>query len=351
MGVVRAENSAALKFEESFIQSEEHRPNRFPVSPDDINVKIPVIDLEKSCAEDVEKACREWGFFHLVNHGFPDHLLHRLKSAAADFFSLPLEEKRRVSRDARNPYGYFDSELTKNVRDWKEVFDFALWEDIQLPTSVDPHDTHSETFTNRWPDGHPDFREACLAYIAAARELSFRLLQLISRSLGLPENRLNEYFKDDLSTVRLNSYPECPAPELTLGLGRHKDGGAVTLLYQDDVGGLQVKRKDNGQWLPAQPLPNSFVVNVGDCIQVWSNGRYESVEHRVVVNDSRRRLSIPFFLRPSHYVMMKPLEELVSEENPPKYREFNWGKFFRRRLDGNFKNLGVENQQIYHFGI
>ncbi|GLJ54730.1 hypothetical protein SUGI_1175610 [Cryptomeria japonica] len=350
MGAGTAENSEALKFEESFVQSEEHRPKRLSASPHD-NVKIPLIDLEKSSAEDVEKACREWGFFHLVNHGFPDHLLRRVESAAADFFSLPVEEKRQVSRDAENPLGYFNTELTKNVRDWKEVFDFVPREEIQLPASGDAHDLATYTIKNQWPNSHEDFRDACLAYAEAAREVSFRVLELIARSLGLPDIHLNEYFKDDISFVRLNCYPPCPAPELALGVGRHKDAGAVTLLHQDEVGGLEVKRKDNGHWLPAQPVPKSFVVNVGDCIQVWSNDRYESVEHRVVANDSRRRLSIPFFFNPSHYVNVKPLEELVSEENPPKYTEYNWGKFYKRRKDGNFKNLGVENLQIYHFRI
>ncbi|GLJ54475.1 hypothetical protein SUGI_1169970 [Cryptomeria japonica] len=350
MGVGTAENSEALKFESSFIQSEEHRPKRSSAPPDG-DVKIPVIDLENSSTEEVEKACRDWGFFHLINHGFPEHLLRRLESAADNFFSLPLEEKRKVARDADNSLGYFNTELTKNVRDWKEVFDFMAREETLLPVSVEPHDFATYAVVNQWPNGLPDFREACLAYTEAARELSFRVLELIARSLGLPSNRLNEYFKDDISLGRLNWYPACPAPELALGVGRHKDPGGLTLLYQDQVGGLEVKRKDNGQWIPARPLPDSFVVNVGDCIQVWSNDRYESVEHRAVVNDSRKRLSIPFFFNPSHYVMVKPLEEMASEENPPKYREYNWGKFYKRKKDSNFKNLGVENIQIYNFRI
>lgn len=157
MGRGTGESCGALKFEASFIQSEEHRPKRISASPDN-NVKIPVIDLEKSSTEDVEKACREWGFFHLINHDFPEHLLHRLESVAADFFSLPLEEKRQVSKDAKNSLGYFNSEHTKNVRDWKEVFDFAPREKILLPTSADLHDTVAEAIKNRWPDGLPDFR-------------------------------------------------------------------------------------------------------------------------------------------------------------------------------------------------
>ncbi|GLJ54732.1 hypothetical protein SUGI_1175660 [Cryptomeria japonica] len=350
MGRGTGEINEVLQFEESFILSEEHRPKRFS-GPPEIILRIPVIDMEKSSAEDVEKACRDWGFFHLVNHGFPDHLLQRLKSATADFFSLALEEKRRVYRDDENFLGYFNTEFTKNARDWKEVFDFVPREGILLPTSDDLHDKAIYTLQNRWPEGYQDFRQTCVAYAEAARELSLRVLELIARSLGLSDTRLNEYFKDDLSIARLISYPECPNPELALGVGRHTDFGALTLLYQDEVGGLEVNCRENGQWVPAAPMPNSFVVNVGDCIQVWSNDRYESIEHRVVVNDSRRRMSIPFFLIPSHDAMMKPLEELVSEENPPKYREYNWGKFLKPKLDNDIKSLGLEYEQIKLYRI
>lgn len=86
-------------------------------------------------------------------------------------------------------------------------------------------------------------------------------------------------------------------------------------------------------------------------MQVWSNGKYESVEHRVVVNEKKERFSFPFFLIPSHYVMMGPVPELVNEKNPPRYKEFSWGKFFKRKRDSNFKNLGAENIQIHHFSI
>ncbi|GLJ49001.1 hypothetical protein SUGI_1033770 [Cryptomeria japonica] len=341
-----------MKFEESFIQSEEHRPNakRFLASPDD-NLKIPVIDLEKSSAEEVGKACREWGFFYLINHGVPDHVIRRLQSTQADFFALPLEEKRRISRDAENPMGYFNSEHTKNVKDWKEVFDFAPRDELELPISVDPNDPTTKIVKNRWPDSLPEFREACLEYAQAAMEVLFRVLELISRSLGLPDNRLNEFFKDDMSIARLNSYPECPKPELALGIGRHKDVGALTLLYQDEVGGLEVRCKENGQWVPAPPMPNSFVLNVADCVQVLTNDIYESIEHRAVVNDNRRRLSVPFFLIPSHYAMIKPLDEFVSEENPPKFREFNWGKFTKQRMREGLKNSGVADVQIDNFRI
>ena len=111
-------------------------------------------------------------------------------------------------------------------------------------------------------------REACEEYIREVEKLSLKLMGLIAQSLGLAENRFNEYFKDQTSFTRLNHYPPCPSPDLALGVGRHKDGGALTVLAQDDVGGLQVKRKSDGEWIRVKPTPNAFIINVGDITQV-----------------------------------------------------------------------------------
>lgn len=95
-----------------------------------------------------------------------------------------------------------------------------------------------------------------------------KLMELIALSLGLEANKFRDYFNDQTSFMRLNHYPPCPFPELALGVGRHKDGGCLTVLAQDDVGGLEVKRKSDGQWIPVKPTPNSYIINVADVIQV-----------------------------------------------------------------------------------
>ncbi|KAK6253605.1 hypothetical protein QUC31_015325 [Theobroma cacao] len=176
-------------------------------------------------------------------------------------------------------------------------------------------------------------------------------MELIALSLGLPADRFHGFFKDQTSFIRLNHYSPCPAPDLALGVGRHKDAGALTILAQDDVGGLQVKRKSDGEWIRVKPTPDAFIINVGDIIQVWSNETYESVEHRVMVNSERERFSIPFFFNPAHYTIVMPSEELTSEKNPPRYRPYNWGKFLITRKGSNFKKLDVKNIQIQHFRI
>ncbi|CAN4112286.1 unnamed protein product [Withania somnifera] len=244
--------------------------------------------------------------------------------------------------------GFYDAEHTKEVRDWKEVFDFVVQNPTILPASHEPYDVE---ITNQWPNFPTNFREACEEYARGVEILSYKLLELIALSLGLSSKRLNSYFKDQTSFMRLNYYPLCPIRHLALGVGRHKDSVTLTVLAQDDVGGLEVKRKTDGEWIQVKPTPDAYIVNVGDIIQVWSNDRYESVEHRVVASSKRERFSIPFFFSPSHYVMVEPLEELTSEESPAKYKAYNWGKFNTTRNLSNFKKLNVENIQIYHFRI
>ncbi|OVA10519.1 Isopenicillin N synthase [Macleaya cordata] len=300
----------------------------------------------------IGSACREWGFFQVINHGVASDLQQRVEAAVKKFFALSSEEKQKVKRDEVNPLGYYDTEHTKNVRDWKEVFDFTMKDPMVIPASHQPHDQELQELRNQWPDYPPEFREVCEEYAIALKKLSFKLLELVALSLGLPAERLNGYFNDEnTSFIRLNHYPPCPAPHLALGVGRHKDAGALTVLAQDDVGGLDVKRKTDGEWIRVKPIPGSYIVNVGDIIQVWSNDRYESAEHRVTVNSERGRFSIPCFFNPSHHVMVKPLEELINNQNPPKYNEYNWGKFFKTRKLSNFKKLDVENIQIYHFKL
>ncbi|KAK8647989.1 hypothetical protein V6N13_128753 [Hibiscus sabdariffa] len=343
-----------VEVDQAFIQAAEHRPKL-----DTIEIEgIPLIDLSLSDTRDIKllvseigNACKNWGFFQVINHGVPLQFFTQINIAAKTFFDRPIEEKTKVKRDEVNSTGYHESEHTKNVRDWKEVFDFVLKDPSFLPASHEPEDKQLKALRNRWPENPPEFREVCQEYAREAEKLCYKLLELIALSLGLPSNRFHGYFDDHTALMRLNHYPPCPCPELALGVGRHKDAGALTIVAQDDVGGLQVKRKSDGVWVPVKPTPNALVINVGDTIQVWSNEAYESVEHRVVVNSERERFSFPVFFFPSHYVMVKPLEELVNEQNPAKYKEYNFGKFFAARTRGDYKKLELENIQIRDFKI
>ncbi|KDP38253.1 hypothetical protein JCGZ_04896 [Jatropha curcas] len=333
----------------AFVQDLEQRPKFKRTEIEE----IPVIDLSVSNTQElvseIGEACKKFGFFQVINHGVPSELRQKMERVAKEFFDQPLEEKRKVKRNEVDPMGYYDSEHTKNVKDWKEVFDYLVLDPTLIPASDDPNDKELRTITNQWPQYPSQFREICQEYTKQVDKLAFKLLELISLSLGLAADVLNGYFKDQISFSRINHYPPCPAPHLALGVGRHKDGGALTVLAQDDVGGLEIARRSDGEWIPVKPIPDAFIINIGNCMQVWTNDLYWSAEHRVVVNSTRERFSFPFFFFPAHYVQIKPLEELLNEENPAKYKEFNWGKFFASRNRSDYKKQELENVQIDHF--
>ncbi|CAN7117727.1 unnamed protein product [Brassica rapa subsp. narinosa] len=264
--------------DEAFIQAPEHRPKTHLKHSDDhiLSKEIPTIDLsslqDPNCdktalATEIAEACMRWGFFQVINHGLSLDLMRRVEKTVAEFFSLTLEEKRRVKRDEVNPMGYHDGEHTKNVRDWKEIFDFFLQDSTTVPATTEPEDTELRKLTNPWPQNPSDFREVCQEYAREVEKLAFKLLELISISLGLPGDRLTGYFKDQTSFLRFNHYPPCPNPELALGVGRHADAGVITVLAQDSVGGLQVSRRSDGQWFSVKPNPDAFIINIGNCMQ------------------------------------------------------------------------------------
>ncbi|KAG6408883.1 hypothetical protein SASPL_131909 [Salvia splendens] len=353
-----------------FIQPLEHQPKLGTLEAEG----IPFIDLSPlnsiepdasaldHLVSEIGDACKTWGFFQVINHGVPSQVRPRIETASKEFFALPKEEKKKASRDGANIFGYSDMEITKSVRDWKEIFDCTIENPTVIYASDEPDDKELRELTSQWPQSPPDLRqlqnsasfflvEICQEYAAEMQKLTHKLLELIALSLGLEKYRFHGFFKEQTSFMRLNYYPSCPAPQLALGLGRHKDAGAMTVLAQDDVGGLEVKRKTDGEWIFVKPIPDAYIVNVGDLIQVWSNDKYESVEHRVTVNSEKERFSVPFFLNPSHYVWVEPLHELVDEENPSKYKGYSWGKFYATRKLSNFKKLTSENIQVHHFKV
>ncbi|KAH6559576.1 hypothetical protein KP509_1Z003300 [Ceratopteris richardii] len=153
--------------------------------------------------------------------------------------------------------------------------------------------------------------------------LAQRLLSLISESLGLKPSYIQNAIGEPYQNISLNYYPPCPEPELTLGLQSHSDLGAITLLLQDDVGGLQVCVDDT--WVAVQPLHGALVVNLADQVQILSNGRYKSIEHRAVVNRNRSRISIATFYDPGREVTISPAPELLSANNPATYNSVLFG--------------------------
>ncbi|MFQ5704618.1 MAG: isopenicillin N synthase family dioxygenase [Gemmatimonadales bacterium] len=325
-----------------------------------MSLQVPIVDLSPlssgdthgsdDVVETIGRACENWGFFQVVNHGISDPLLQRVWAATWQFFALPRAQKLAISRSKGNPRGYYDRELTKNARDLKEVFDFGKAMHPELPDDH-PRNHAAVDGHNQWPSDLPSFRSTMLEYFQACESLGLEILRAFCLSLGQPGERLHQHFiGNHTSFVRLNYYPlhdplEPQESTHTTALGdmalhHHTDAGALTILLQDNVGGLQVFAHD--EWIDVTPVDGAFVINLGDMMQVWSNDRYKAALHRVLPRKEQERYSIPFFFNPSYETDYAPLPSLAGDE--PKYRTLNWGDFRQARTDGDYADYGKEIQ-------
>ncbi|KAL4180300.1 hypothetical protein AMTRI_Chr13g124630 [Amborella trichopoda] len=323
--------------------------------------ETPVIDFSilhspqsgnlESVISQMRKSLQEWDFFVIENHGLAPELFDNVRNAMAKFSSLPYEEKKKASRDLKNPWGYNDKDHTKNTRDWAEVLDYVVNEGFQIPANMEPDCKETVALKNLWPPNPEEFQKVCEDYGRETTKLASKLLEILALCLGLPADRLNRYFEETMTYVRLNHYPPCPSPDLALGKGPHVDASAFTLLTTDGVSGFEVRRKSDGEWVRVRPTVNSFIFVPGDIFQVWTNEKYNSLLHRVVVNSQQERFSMITVFTPSYHTLVQPLEEMVDEQDPPKYRPYKWGEFFMTRRLSNFMKLEKPVIQITNFKI
>ena len=327
--------------------------DRYPVAErTDVVDQVPVVDIEAlvqavsapashAAIESIASACREWGFFQVVNHGIDKALIEKTLAEMRSFFNQERTVKDALLRTRGNPWGYYNNELTKNQRDKKEVFDF---------TSDGTDSIYGAQ--NRWPQLHPDFRNTMCAYRDAVTNLGLTLLDAFCVGLGLPADFMRGEFENcHTGFVRLNYYPvEDPlgadradeAPIADLGVHHHTDAGALTVLLQDEIGGLQVF--NDGYWHNVRSIPDALVINTGDMMQVWSNDIYHAAVHRVLAMDTVDRCSIPFFFNPSAATVVKPLPSVINKSTPPRYRSIRWSEFRGKRTDGDYADYGPEVQ-------
>jgi isopenicillin N synthase-like dioxygenase len=317
--------------------------------------EVPVIDIGPlvaardaagagNVAAEIAAACREWGFFQVANHGLDDgprgDLLADARRQMEAFFGLPRAAKEAILRSRENPWGYYNNELTKNQRDRKEVFDFTREDSDEIYRAA-----------NRWPQ-LAGFRSTMLAWLDACERLSHRLLEAFCVGLDLaPDTLAPSFAPRHTGFVRLNYYPvEDPLagstalhlPVADLGVHHHTDAGALTVLLQDDVGGLQVHR--DGCWYDVAPVPGALVINTGDMMQVWSNDIYRAAMHRVLAMNSQDRFSIPFFFNPAAATLVEPLPSTVGGSRPARNRALDWSEFRARRTEGDYADYGAEVQ-------
>ena len=313
---------------------------------------LPETERRRIYAE-LARACEDHGFFFLSGHG-QDELIAAVFDQARRFFAQPPDEKREVMRDATNPLGYFDRELTKQRRDLKEVFDFK----------AGGHLSRDPAKRTRWPQQPTGFEVTLTDFFVAFTALAEDTMALIFAALGMPDDAVAQtmaasFGERHSSAARLNFYPPGdPVPpeerdDVTalgdMALHHHTDPGAVTLLLQDDHGGLQARSKRHG-WIDITPQRGTIVVNVGDMLQVWTNDRCVAGMHRVVPVplESEGRYSVPFFYQPRIDAMIEPW---TDGGELPRYSQFAWRDYIHGRVSDNFADYGEEDIQIERYRV
>lgn len=333
------------KLPSRFILPEAKRPNDDTVASTAQQHDLPVIDLSILEGPDrlqvvsaIGRACQETGIFQVTNHGVEESLISEMLRVASEFFELPVEEMNKfISEDMMKAvrYGTSFNHLKDRVFCWRDFLKHYCHPlDKMLPL---------------WPSNPSDYRSVVSAYSKEVRRLGLRIMSAVVESLGLPHNKyvVENGFSDDSSQVMvLNYYPACPEPELTLGIPPHTDYGCITLLSQDSVGGFQLRH--DGQWKAVRPLSNSFIVNIGDHIEILSNGRYRSVVHRAVVNSEKSRISVATLMSLPLEAKIGPAPELIDEHHAALYRETDFAEFMSLLTSKEYKERAFLDSITLH---
>jgi isopenicillin N synthase-like dioxygenase len=265
-------------------------------------------------AAEIGAACRECGFFYVVGHGVDEQLCTQLESLSRQFFAQSEPQKMRIemSHGGRAWRGYFavGNELTSGKPDQKEGIYFGAELADDHPAVLAKKPLHGR---NLFPDV-PGFRDAVLQYMESLTQLGHALLSGIALGLGLDENYFRDrYTGEPLILFRIFNYPYAERDkdaDFAWGVGEHTDYGLLTILRQDDAGGLQVKSRS--RWIDAPPIPESFICNIGDMLDRLTCGIYRSTPHRVLNTSRRDRLSFPFFFDPNFDAEVRPIEGLEN---------------------------------------
>eukprot|EP00249_Psilotum_nudum_P009129 c21726_g1_i1 orf=76-1179(+) len=308
---------------EKYVRPPHERPCMSAVAH---NEQVPVIDISglfgegrSKVVDEIGQACEKWGFFQVINHGVPRDVVDRIWAAAREFFGLPADQRMRYYGEllSGKEVSYFTSHLPEKEKfsEWKDSLYFRC------------HPAASEAL-----ELAPGFlREPVLDYLKQTWVLGGAIYGAILESLGLSSDCSVDGVPEISSVITaIHYYPTCPDPSLTFGQSRHSDITLITLLLQDDVGGLQVLQND--RWVAVNPVPDSFVINVGDPVQILSNAKYRSVEHRIVINKEKPRMSIPCFFNPSEAAMIGPLEKLLGKGSQPLYKEIVYGDYAKNAM-------------------
>lgn len=290
--------------------------------------EIKVIDLDglqsagaakrRDLVRRISDSCRGLGFFSIVNHGIPQASIDAVFAAGQRFFALPLERKMEISLTRSMAFrGYLpmkimgkDQEIKGNLHEAFHCYREVPADDPDVLAGTPLHDV------NHWPD-LPGFRETLIDYYARVDALSLELLRLFAIGLDLPDDAFTRLCKRPMSALKIMHYPaQDPAdPGEQLGVRPHTDPGTVTILAQDNVGGLEVLSPD-GTWLAVPPIRGAYVVNIGEMLKIWTDGMFAATPHRVINRYGRDRYSLPFVANPDYDALIVP--QMTNPDPAPR---------------------------------
>ncbi|KAK7324480.1 hypothetical protein VNO77_28054 [Canavalia gladiata] len=296
------------------------------------SVQIPVIDMQSLLSTQSSEllkfhlACKQWGFFQLVNHGISSSLLEKVKLEIEDFFNLPMSEKKKFWQSPQQMEGFGQVFVLNEDQklDWGDMF---------FMTTLPKHLRKPHLF----PQFPLPFRDTLDLYSEELKNLSMVIFGQMEKALKMEEMEMVKLFEDGRQAMRMNYYPPCPQPEKVIGLTAHSDGVGLGINLQvNDVDGLEIKK--DGMWVPVRPLPNAFIINVGEILEIITNGIYQSVEHRATVNSEKERLSIATSYNPKLDIVVGPAASLITEQIPARYKRIRVEEYYKglfaRKLDG-----------------
>ncbi|WP_315833465.1 isopenicillin N synthase family dioxygenase [Bradyrhizobium prioriisuperbiae] len=300
--------------------------------------EIPILDLAlssqsggfASLAQKLRSACQTYGFFYVCNHGIPREISDAAFAASRRYFALPFEEKLKDKIDERFRRGFMPQGINQHaghVPDLHESFDFMIDLPVDDPDVAAGLPLHGP---NRWPSAHPWLREASEAYLVATIGLGQRLLKLFAASLSMDDEFFLRFCRKPMVAARLLHYLAQSAEDNGFGAAPHTDFGMITILAQDDVGGLEIQKRD-GKWIGAPFIPDTFVVNLGDLFKIWTNDVYVSNPHRVIAPGGRERFSIPMFFNLDYRTPVQCLDVCLREGDVPKYKPTTSGDYLLGR--------------------
>ena len=312
--------------------------------------EIPLIDLAplrdgvdgaRRVAGALNRALEDVGFLVIVNHDVPADLIARTFAEAERFHAQPMEVKHALRMNAHNN-GYM-AEGRYNVRT-SRVSEKSVKPDANEAFFLkrerradDPLVATDRRFAgpNVWPDDLPGFRETALEYCDAVDAMAQRLMPALALSLDLEPGYFDNAFRESQFSFRLSHYPPVTREEGLYGIAPHTDVNFMTFLPQSGVPGLQIATKP-GAWRDVPHVPDSFVVNTGDTLHRWSNGRYLSTPHRALPPVDKHRYAIPFFLGPHLDTLIDCLPSCTDTDNPPKYKPITYSDYMTWWYDANY---------------